>query len=76
MILKIDFAIWHVLQGKLFEAVRPVLGMFFDVYNLHGVLDASSCRMPHCQWRDRSSFWLDCNQISRWPMAGPSVKSP
>ena len=34
-------------KKKPFEAFRPVLDMFFDVYDLHGVLDASSCRMQH-----------------------------
>ena len=41
MILKIDFAYWHLVRGKSFEIARPVLDMFFDVYDLHGILDAS-----------------------------------
>ena len=61
---------------KLVEAARPVLGMFLDMYDLHNVLDASRCRMPHRQWKDRRSFWSDCHGISRWPMASPSMQSP
>ena len=30
-----------------FEAVRPVWDTFVDTYNLHGVLDISSCQMSH-----------------------------
>ena len=41
MILKTDFADWHILQEKMLEAARPILGMFFNVYNMHGVLDVS-----------------------------------
>ena len=37
MILKIDFADWHVLRGNLLEAVRPIWDSFVDVYGLHGV---------------------------------------
>ena len=33
MISKINFADWYVLQGKSFEVARPILGMFFNVYN-------------------------------------------
>ena len=36
MILKIDFANWHILREKLFEAARPILGLFLDMYNLRG----------------------------------------
>ena len=31
------------LRRKSFEGVMPILGMFFDVYDLHGILDASRC---------------------------------
>ena len=54
--MKIGFTVWH-LREISYEASMPVLGMFLDVYNLHGVLDASRCRMPRCRWRDRRSFW-------------------
>ena len=47
MILKINFADWHVLREKSFEAARLVLGMFLYVYDLHGVLDASRCQISH-----------------------------
>ena len=64
MILKISFADLHVLRGKSFEAARPILGMFFDVYDLHGILDAR-CWMSHRRWRNRRSFWPDFHGISR-----------
>ena len=32
MILKIGFDDWHILREKSFEATRPVLGMFLNVY--------------------------------------------
>ena len=47
MILKIGFANWNILREKLFEAARPVLGLFLDMYDLHGVLDASRCRISY-----------------------------
>ena len=47
-----------------FEAARPVLGMFLDVYDLHGILDDSRYRMSHRWWIDRRSFWPDCHGIS------------
>ena len=43
MILKISFADWHMLQGNPFEATRPAWDTFVNVYDLHGVLDASRC---------------------------------
>ena len=75
MILKINFSAWHIFHEKLFEAARPVLGMFLDVYDLHGILDVNRYWLPHRQWKDRKSFWSDCHRVSRWPMDGPSVKS-
>ena len=76
MVVKIGFSDWHILREKLFEVARPVLGMFLDMYDLYGVLDASRCRMSHCRWRDRRSFWPDCHEIIWWPMAGSLVKRP
>ena len=75
MISKTNLANWHVLRGKSFEAVRPILGMFFNVYDLHGVLDASWYWMPHLWWRVCKSFWPDCHRTCKWPMAGPSMES-
>ena len=66
----------HILREKLFEAARPVLGMCLDMYDLHGVIKANRCRMPHRRWRDRRSFRSDCYRISWWPIARPSVKRP
>ena len=54
-------------EKNYFEASRPVLDMIFDVYDLHGILDSSRCRMLHLQWRDRRSFWSNCHRISWWP---------
>ena len=45
-----------MLRGNPFEVAKPVWGTFVDVYDLHGVLDASRCQMPHRRWRDRRSF--------------------
>ena len=47
------FLIGTFYEKNYFETARPVLDMFFDVYYLHGVLDASWCRMSYRQWRIR-----------------------
>ena len=67
MISKIGLSFDTFSEKNRFEAFRPVLDMFFDVYDLHGVLDASRCQMPQRWWRDRRSFWPNCHAISWWP---------
>ena len=49
IIFKPVFADYRVLRENGFEAVRHDLNTIFDIYTLHGVLDASRCRMPHHQ---------------------------
>ena len=68
------FLIGTFYEKKMFEAARLVLGLFLDMYDLHGVLDASRYQMTHRRWKDRRPFWSDCHKISWWPMARPSVK--
>ena len=69
MISKISLSIDMFYEKNHFEAFRPVLDMSFNVYDLHGILDASRCRMLHRQWIDHKSFWLDCHGISWCPNA-------
>ena len=73
-ISKSGFIYLYILLEKLFEAARPVLSVFLDVYDLHGVLDTSRCWMSHRRWRDRRYFWLDCHEINWWPMVRSSMK--
>ena len=49
VILKPDFADWHVLKKNCFDAARPVLDTLSNVYELHGALDTGWCRIPHCR---------------------------
>ena len=45
-----------------------IVDVFFDVYDLYGVLNDSRCQMSHRRWIDCESFWPDCHGISRWPI--------
>ena len=76
MISKTGFTDLYVFRENCFEAASLVLDMSFDVYDLHGVLYASRCQMSYRRWRDRKSCLTGLLGISRWPMAGPSVKRP
>ena len=72
MVSKIGLSIDTFYEKNRFEASRPVLDMFFDMYDLHGVLDYRRYRMQHHRWRDCRSFWPDCHGIS-WQPNGWSV---
>ena len=43
MISKIGLSIDTFYEKNRFEASRPILDMFFDVYDLYGILDTSKC---------------------------------
>ena len=43
VILKLSFFNWYILRENCFETTRPNLDMLSNVYELHGVLDASKC---------------------------------
>ena len=47
MISKTSFTDWHVYEKNYFEAARPVLDIFFDMYDMYDVLDASWYWMLH-----------------------------
>ena len=57
-----------------FEATRPILDMFCDMYDLHGVLYANRYWIPHHWWRDGKYTWSNCHRISRWPMVRSLMK--
>ena len=57
---KLVLTICTFYKKNHFEAARPVLDMLFNMYDLHGVLDANRCQMPNHRWKDRkpSLTWL------------------
>ena len=52
---------------KLFEAARPVLSLFLDMYDLHGFLYASKCRMSQRRWKDHRPFLARLSRDSWCP---------